>query len=70
MTTVVCHELIIRDDKSDEEAPSLLAPVVQKVSAPPLVELETVRSAAQREVESLTSRAEDIATWLLNAWTV
>lgn len=69
-TTAAHRKPNARNEKADEIASPLRAPVIRKTSAPVSNELENPMIDAQGEGNSFTARVEDIADWLFNAWTV
>ncbi|KAG9853266.1 hypothetical protein KCU98_g2897, partial [Aureobasidium melanogenum] len=70
VTTVEHHELIAQGKWTGETTSPSLAPVVRQTSGPACVALKTVRITAQKEADSPTARVEEIAKWLLGAWSV
>ncbi|KAG9644662.1 hypothetical protein KCU64_g11237, partial [Aureobasidium melanogenum] len=69
VTTVAHHKSISQEKETGESASPLLAPVVQESSAPSSVDVENTRIVTQQPDPS-TPRTEEIANWLLAAWTV
>ncbi|KAG9524274.1 hypothetical protein KCV07_g1919, partial [Aureobasidium melanogenum] len=69
-TTVAHYEFITRDEETGESAPPSLAPVICETSASHSVEIGQARIAPQQGPNLPSDRAEEIATWLFNAWSV
>ncbi|KAH0277151.1 hypothetical protein KCU91_g3389, partial [Aureobasidium melanogenum] len=69
VTTVAHHKSIAQEKETGESASPSLAPVVRESSVPSSVNLENTRIVTQQPDPS-TPRTEEIANWLLAAWTV
>ncbi|KAH0155544.1 hypothetical protein KCU67_g8662, partial [Aureobasidium melanogenum] len=70
LATVANHEMMAEDKETSQTASPSVAPVIRETSTPLLMALETARATTQQVADSSTARAEDIASWLLGAWTV
>ncbi|KAH0155848.1 hypothetical protein KCU67_g8542, partial [Aureobasidium melanogenum] len=68
--TVVNHEMMAEDKETSHTASPSVAPVIRETSIPLLMAPETATATTQQVADSSTARAEDIASWLLGAWTV
>ncbi|KAG9764587.1 hypothetical protein KCU73_g897, partial [Aureobasidium melanogenum] len=67
--TVAPHEVIAQNKETDQNAALCPAPVLRETFAPSSVNIGNARIVTQQP-DSPTSRTEEIANWLFNAWTV